>query len=139
MQDLSALWWISFCATTLIQNMPSLRLLVLKSICGKLPALGFTWHPGLREHNPVIDWSKGHIPFADIDLLDPSPLAFPHREALYEEVQSMESETQLEDGCESEFISAPDSESLDEAIKVGDRIYAATLHPLPMAAEIQAS
>ncbi|KAG6885074.1 hypothetical protein C0995_009603 [Termitomyces sp. Mi166 len=44
----------------------------------------------------------------------------------------MESKTQLKDGCE-------DSESPDEAIEVGDRIYAATLHPLPMAAEIQAS
>ncbi|KAG6870291.1 hypothetical protein C0995_011520, partial [Termitomyces sp. Mi166 len=73
-----------------------------------------------------------HIPFADIDLLDPPPLAFPHREALYEDVQSMGSETQLEDGCE-------DSESPDKAIEVGDRIYAATLHPLPMATEIWAS
>ncbi|KAG6858208.1 hypothetical protein C0995_001768, partial [Termitomyces sp. Mi166 len=51
----------------------------------------------------------------------------------------MESETQLEDGCEGEFISAPDSESPDKAIEVGDRIYAATLHPPPTAAEIQAS
>ncbi|KAG6860231.1 hypothetical protein C0995_013904, partial [Termitomyces sp. Mi166 len=35
--------------------------------------------------------------------------------------------------------SALDSESPDKAIEVGDRIYAATLHPLPTAAEIQAS
>ncbi|KAG6883902.1 hypothetical protein C0995_011366, partial [Termitomyces sp. Mi166 len=52
--------------------------------------------------------------------------------ALYKDIQSIESETQLEDGCE-------DSESPDEAIEVGDRIYAATLHPPPTAAEIQAS
>ncbi|KAG6871553.1 hypothetical protein C0995_003153, partial [Termitomyces sp. Mi166 len=73
-----------------------------------------------------------HIPFADIDLLDSPPLVFPYREALYEDVQSMESETQLEDGCE-------DSESPDEAIEVNDRIYAATLHPPPTATEIWAS
>ncbi|KAG6886761.1 hypothetical protein C0995_005045, partial [Termitomyces sp. Mi166 len=69
------------------------------------------------------------ILFADIDLLNPPTLAFPHREAFYEDVWGMGSETQQEDGCE-------DSESPDEAIEVGDRIYAATLHPLPMAAEI---
>ncbi|KAG6882229.1 hypothetical protein C0995_015378, partial [Termitomyces sp. Mi166 len=60
-------------------------------------------------------------------------------EALYKDVWSMESETQQEDGCEGEFISAPDSESPDKAIEVGDRIYAATLHPPPTATEIWAS
>ncbi|KAG6858976.1 hypothetical protein C0995_012522, partial [Termitomyces sp. Mi166 len=60
-------------------------------------------------------------------------------EAFYKDVWSMESETQLKDGCESEFISTSDSESLDEAIEVGDRIYVATLHPPPMATEIWAS
>ncbi|KAG6882500.1 hypothetical protein C0995_014536, partial [Termitomyces sp. Mi166 len=74
----------------------------------------------------------------------------------------MKSETWQKDGHEGRFVSAPDSESPDkaiealfylhqqglsaldpespdEAIEVGDRICAATLHPLPMAAEIQAS
>ncbi|KAG6882323.1 hypothetical protein C0995_014986, partial [Termitomyces sp. Mi166 len=88
--------------------------------------LGFTW---LQEHNAEINWSKGHIPFADIDLLDSLSLAFPYREALYKDVQGMGSETQQEDEYE---------ESIDKAIEVDDRMYAATLHPLPTAAEIQA-
>ncbi|KAG6900748.1 hypothetical protein C0995_003201 [Termitomyces sp. Mi166 len=57
---------------------------------------------------------------------------FPHRKALYRDIQGMESEIQQEDECE-------DSESPDKAIEVGDRIYATTLHPSPMATEIWAS
>ncbi|KAG6889163.1 hypothetical protein C0995_003341, partial [Termitomyces sp. Mi166 len=76
---------------------------------------------------------------ADIDLLDPPPLAFPHREALYKDVWGMGSETWQKDGCEGKFISALDSESSDKAIEAGDRIYDATLHPRLMMAETWAS
>ncbi|KAG6870069.1 hypothetical protein C0995_015402, partial [Termitomyces sp. Mi166 len=100
--------------------------------------LSFTW---LQEHNPEINWSKGevwmrHIPFADIELLNSPSLVFPYREALYKDVWGMGSETQQKGECESKFISALDSEFLDKAIEVSDRIYAATLCPLLMAAEI---
>ncbi|KAG5725697.1 hypothetical protein E4T56_gene7297 [Termitomyces sp. T112] len=96
--------------------------------------LGFTW---LCEHNPGIDWSKeeahkeqraitcehaavcacdaGHLPYADLDLLSPLPLAQPS--------------TRM-----SEVLESP-----DETIEVGDRIYATTLCPPPTVAEIQAS
>ncbi|KAG5727450.1 hypothetical protein E4T56_gene12023 [Termitomyces sp. T112] len=120
--------------------------------------LGFTW---LHEHNPEIDWAKeearkehrvkvrehtavcaccaGHLPFADLDLLNPPPLAFPHREALYEDVQGAGCELQEEDGCEGDFASMRDPESPNETIEVGDRIYATRLCPSPMIAEIRAS
>ncbi|KAG5718729.1 hypothetical protein E4T56_gene2675 [Termitomyces sp. T112] len=102
--------------------------------------LGFTW---LHEHTSEIDWTKeeahkeqrakvcehaamhachaGHLPYADLDLLSLPPLAFPHREALYKDVQGI--------GCES-----PEGEG-----EVGDWIYATTLCPPPTVAEIQAS
>ena len=69
----------------------------------------------------------GHLPFSNIGLLDPPPLAFPHREALYKDVQGVGCKLQLEDGREGVFTSAPNPESPDEAIEVGDRIYATTL------------
>ncbi|KAG5333651.1 hypothetical protein C0989_005171 [Termitomyces sp. Mn162] len=59
-----------------------------------------------------------HLPFADLDLLNPPPLAFPHREALYKDVQGVGYEPQEEDGCEGNFASTHDPESPDETIEV---------------------
>ena len=81
----------------------------------------------------------GHLPFSNIDLLDPPPLAFPHREALYEDIQGVGCGSQLETGREGEFASAPDPKSLDKAIEVDDWIYATMLRPPPTKAKIQAS
>ena len=81
----------------------------------------------VRERATICACHAGHLPFLDINLLDPPPLAFPHREALYEDVWGMGCEPQSEDGREGEFASTPDTESPDEAIEVGDRIYATTL------------
>ncbi|KNZ78756.1 hypothetical protein J132_10244, partial [Termitomyces sp. J132] len=38
------------------------------------------------EHAAVCACHAGHLPYADLDLLSPPPLAFPYREALYEDV-----------------------------------------------------
>ncbi|KAG5730249.1 hypothetical protein E4T56_gene10572 [Termitomyces sp. T112] len=103
----------------------------------------------LREHNPEIDWTKeeaqkehrvkvreraavhacraGHLPFANLDLLNPPPLAFPHREALYEDVRGAGCEPQEEDGCEGDFASMQDPESPDETIEA----FAANSQPKP--------
>ncbi|KNZ75238.1 hypothetical protein J132_03893, partial [Termitomyces sp. J132] len=81
----------------------------------------------------------GHLPYADLDLLSPSPLAFPHREALYEDVQGVGHEFPEEEEGEGEWTRTPDAESPDETIEVGDWIYATTLCPPPTVAEIQAS
>ncbi|KAG5716918.1 hypothetical protein E4T56_gene8518 [Termitomyces sp. T112] len=120
--------------------------------------LGFTW---LHEHNPEIDWTKeeahiewrakvhecaaihaccaGHLPYADLDLLSPPPLAFPYREALYEDVQGVGCESPEEEEGGGEWTHTPDAESPDENIEVGDWIYATTLCLPPAVAEIQAS
>ncbi|KAG5717440.1 hypothetical protein E4T56_gene7237 [Termitomyces sp. T112] len=78
--------------------------------------LGFTW---LHEHNPEIDWTK--------------------EEAQKEHRVKVRERAAEEDGCEGDFASMRDPESLDETIEVGDRIYAMTLCPSPMIAEIRAS
>ncbi|KAG5726363.1 hypothetical protein E4T56_gene18924 [Termitomyces sp. T112] len=120
--------------------------------------LGFTW---LCEHNPEIDWTKeeahierrakvhkhaavhaccaGHLPYANLDLLSPPPLAFPYREALYEDVQGVGCESPEEEEGGGEWTCTPDAESLDENIEVGDWIYATTLCLPPAVAEIWAS
>ncbi|KAG5736025.1 hypothetical protein E4T56_gene18331 [Termitomyces sp. T112] len=83
--------------------------------------LEFTW---LHEHNPEIDWTKkeackeqrakacecaavhachaGHLPYADLDLLSPPPLAFSHREAHYKDVQGVGCESPEEEGGDGE-------------------------------------
>ncbi|KAG5724837.1 hypothetical protein E4T56_gene12619 [Termitomyces sp. T112] len=81
----------------------------------------------------------GHFPYADLDFLSPSPLAFPHREALYEDVQGVGCESPEEEEGGGEWTCTPDAEFLDENIEVGDRIYATTLCLPPAVAEIQAS
>ncbi|KAG5727502.1 hypothetical protein E4T56_gene11979 [Termitomyces sp. T112] len=74
--------------------------------------------------------------YADLNLLNPPPLAFLHKEALYEDVWSVRCKPQEKDECKRESIGAPDLESPDKTIKVGDRIYATTLCPPPAVAEI---
>ncbi|KAG5725192.1 hypothetical protein E4T56_gene10213 [Termitomyces sp. T112] len=120
--------------------------------------LGFTW---LCEHNPEIDWTKEeahkeqrakvhehaavhayharHLPYANLDLLSPPPLAFPHREALYKDVQGVGCKSPEKEEDEGEWTCTPDAESPDETIEVGDQIYAIVLCPPPTVAEIWAS
>ncbi|KAG5735995.1 hypothetical protein E4T56_gene18367 [Termitomyces sp. T112] len=117
--------------------------------------LGFTW---LCKHNPEIDWIKEeackeqrakvhehaavcacyteHLPYADLDLLSPPPLAFPHREALYKDIWGVGCESPEEEEGEGEWTHTPDAEFPDETIEVGDQIYATTLCPPPTVAEI---
>ncbi|KAG5719741.1 hypothetical protein E4T56_gene18552 [Termitomyces sp. T112] len=71
--------------------------------------------------------------------MDSPPLAFPHREALYKDVQSVGCELPEEEEGKKELTSTPDPESPDETIDVGSRIYASTLCPPPTVAEIWAS
>ncbi|KAG5722771.1 hypothetical protein E4T56_gene7967 [Termitomyces sp. T112] len=73
----------------------------------------------------------------DLDLLDPLPLAFLHREALYEDNWS--SRGAPEEECRREFGSIHEPEFLDKVVEVGDQIYATTIHLLPFVVEIQAS
>ncbi|KAG5717985.1 hypothetical protein E4T56_gene1731 [Termitomyces sp. T112] len=120
--------------------------------------LGFTW---LCEHNPEIDWTKeearieqrarvcehaavhachaGHLPYADLDLLSPPPLAFSYREAFYEDVQGVGCEFPEEEEGGGEWTHTPDVEFLDENIEVGDWIYATILGLPPAVVEIPAS
>ncbi|KAG5727756.1 hypothetical protein E4T56_gene20808 [Termitomyces sp. T112] len=98
--------------------------------------LGFTW---LHEHNPEIDWTKERSLYRAESQSFPPPLAFPYREALYEDVQGVGCESPEEEEGGGEWTRTPDAESPDENIEVGDWIYATTLC-LPLAvAEIQAS
>ncbi|KAG5726372.1 hypothetical protein E4T56_gene18941 [Termitomyces sp. T112] len=107
--------------------------------------LGFTW---LCKHNPKIDWTKGEhatictccagpLPFANLNLLDPLPLAIPCREALYEDNWSSGRAPGKE--CRGEFGGIHELELLDKVVEVGDQIYATTIHLLPSVVEIQAS
>ncbi|KAG5349495.1 hypothetical protein C0989_003411 [Termitomyces sp. Mn162] len=72
-----------------------------------------------------------------MNLLDPPPLAFPHREALYEDDWSDGGAPEEERGGEIGGIHEP--ELLDEAIEAGDQIYVTTVHLLPSIAGIRAS
>ncbi|KAG5349654.1 hypothetical protein C0989_002510 [Termitomyces sp. Mn162] len=63
------------------------------------------------------------------DLLDPPPLAFSHREALYEDNQS--GSRALEKEYRGEFRGTLNSEFLNKAVEVEDQIYTTTLH-LPL-------
>ncbi|KAG5730453.1 hypothetical protein E4T56_gene15229 [Termitomyces sp. T112] len=85
----------------------------------------------VQEHAAI------HACHADLDLLDPPPLAFPCREALYEDNWSGSGAPKEE--CRREFGSVYELEFLDEVVEVGDQIYATTVHPLPSVAEIWAS
>ncbi|KAG5349802.1 hypothetical protein C0989_001820 [Termitomyces sp. Mn162] len=72
-----------------------------------------------------------------MNLLDPPPLAFPHREALYKDDWSNGRAPEEEHGGEFGGICEP--ELLDEAIEAGDQIYVTTVHLLPSVAGIRAS
>ncbi|KAG6862710.1 hypothetical protein C0993_001871, partial [Termitomyces sp. T159_Od127] len=56
---------------------------------------------GAQERAAIQACRAGHLPFADLDLLDPPLLAFPRREALYKDDQS--SGRALEDELGGEF------------------------------------
>ncbi|KAG5728560.1 hypothetical protein E4T56_gene19654 [Termitomyces sp. T112] len=78
-----------------------------------------------------------HLDVEDLDLLDPPPLAFPHKEALYEDNWS--NSGALEEERRGEFGGICKPELLDKAVEVGDQIYATTIHLLPSITEIWAS
>ncbi|KAG6874655.1 hypothetical protein C0993_012719 [Termitomyces sp. T159_Od127] len=80
--------------------------------------------PEQEEHQAAC--YAGHLSFADLNLLDPLLLAFLYREALYEDDQS--SSRASEEELEGEFYGIYHPEFPDEAVEVGDQIYAATLH-----------
>ncbi|KAG5338567.1 hypothetical protein C0989_007026 [Termitomyces sp. Mn162] len=73
----------------------------------------------------------------DLDLLDPPPLAFPHREALYKDNWS--SGRALEEECGEEFGGIYKPELLDKVVEVGDQVYTTTIYLPPSVIEIQAS
>ncbi|KAG5348974.1 hypothetical protein C0989_006762 [Termitomyces sp. Mn162] len=91
----------------------------------------------VQEHAAICACYAGPLPFADLDLLDPLPLAFPHREALYKDNQS--SGGAPEEECGEEFGGVHELELPDKVVEVGDQIYATTIHLLLSVAEIWAS
>ncbi|KNZ77808.1 hypothetical protein J132_03805 [Termitomyces sp. J132] len=54
------------------------------------------------KHAAVHACHARHLPYADLDLLSPPPLAFPHRKALYKDVQGVGCESPEEEGGEGE-------------------------------------
>ncbi|KAG5338915.1 hypothetical protein C0989_005602 [Termitomyces sp. Mn162] len=91
----------------------------------------------VEEHVAICACCTGLLPFADLDLLHPLPLAFPGREALYKDNWS--SSRAPEEECREKFGSIHDLELLDKAVEVGDQIYTTTLHLPPSIVEIWAS
>ncbi|KAG5335024.1 hypothetical protein C0989_002446 [Termitomyces sp. Mn162] len=89
------------------------------------------------EHAAICTCYAGPFPFADLDLLDPPPLTFPHREALYKDDWS--NGRALEEEHRGEFSGICELELPDKVVEVGDQIYATTIYPLPSVMEIQAS
>ncbi|KAG5349522.1 hypothetical protein C0989_003315 [Termitomyces sp. Mn162] len=79
----------------------------------------------------------GPLLFADLDILNPLPLVFPCREALYEDDWSSGRAPGDEYG--EEFGGIHEPELLDKVVEVGNQIYATTVHSLPFTAEIWAS
>ncbi|KAG5349581.1 hypothetical protein C0989_002971 [Termitomyces sp. Mn162] len=91
----------------------------------------------VQEHASIHACCVGPLPFTDLDLLDSPPLAFPHREALYKD--KWNSGRAPEEEYREEFGGVHKPELLNEAVEVGDWIYATTVHPPPSITEIQAS
>ncbi|KAG5349516.1 hypothetical protein C0989_003338 [Termitomyces sp. Mn162] len=91
----------------------------------------------IQEHAAIQACHAGPLPFANVDLLDPPPLVFPHKKALYEDDWS--NSRALEEEHEEEFGGIHKLELPDEAIEVGDQIYVTTIHPLLSVVEIRAS
>ncbi|KAG6871283.1 hypothetical protein C0993_003551, partial [Termitomyces sp. T159_Od127] len=90
-----------------------------------------------REYAAIWAYHADHLLFADLDLLDPALLAFPYREALYE--NDCSSGRALKEELEGEFHGIHHLEFPDEAVEVGDQIYVTTLHPPLPIEEIHAS
>ncbi|KAG5720262.1 hypothetical protein E4T56_gene3291 [Termitomyces sp. T112] len=128
---LFAPWWTWSSATKTTQR----AAFAVTSLGKQDMILGFTW---LREHNPEIDWTKEEACIEQRAKVFPPPLAFPHREALYEDVQGVGCESPEEEEGGGEWTHTPDAESLNENIEVGDHIYATTLCLPPAVAEIWA-
>ncbi|KNZ74306.1 hypothetical protein J132_07357 [Termitomyces sp. J132] len=91
----------------------------------------------VQEHAAICTCHTGPLLFADLDLIDPPPLAFPCREALYEDNWS--SSGAPEEERRREFSGVHELEFLDEAVEVGDQIYTITVHLPPSVVEIWAS
>ncbi|KAG5334653.1 hypothetical protein C0989_003246 [Termitomyces sp. Mn162] len=79
----------------------------------------------------------GPLPFANPNLLNPPLLAFSCREALYKDDQS--SGRAAEEKSGEEFGSVHELELLEEAVELGDQIYAIALCLPPSITEICAS
>ncbi|KAG5724326.1 hypothetical protein E4T56_gene16016 [Termitomyces sp. T112] len=71
----------------------------------------------VHKHAAVHAYCTGHLPYANLNLLSPSPLAFPHREALYKDVRSVGCESLEEEEGKEEWTHTPDAESPDETIE----------------------
>ncbi|KAG5353644.1 hypothetical protein C0989_003781 [Termitomyces sp. Mn162] len=72
-----------------------------------------------------------------LDLLNPLPLAFPYKKALYKNDQS--SGRAPKEEHREEFGGVHEPELLDKAVEVGNQIYATTVYLPPSIAEIWAS
>ncbi|KAG5730346.1 hypothetical protein E4T56_gene11744 [Termitomyces sp. T112] len=90
----------------------------------------------VQEHAAIHACHTGPLSFADLYLLDPPPLAFPGREALYKNDQS--SSRAPEEEHRRVFGGIHKPEFLDEVVEVGDWIYATTVHLPPSVVQIQA-
>ncbi|KAG5335126.1 hypothetical protein C0989_002347 [Termitomyces sp. Mn162] len=83
----------------------------------------------VQKHTAICACSASPFPFFNLDFLHPLPLAFLHREALYEDNQS--SGRAPEEECGGEFGGTFNLDFLDKAVEVGDWIYGTTLY-LPL-------
>ncbi|KAG5350316.1 hypothetical protein C0989_011628 [Termitomyces sp. Mn162] len=72
----------------------------------------------VQEHAAICACCAGPLPVADLDLLDPPPLAFPCREALYEDNWSNGGALEEEQGGEFGGVYQP--ELPNKAVEVGD-------------------
>ncbi|KAG5340563.1 hypothetical protein C0989_001168 [Termitomyces sp. Mn162] len=72
----------------------------------------------VQEHAAICTHCTSPLLFADLDLLDPLPLAFPYKEALYKDDWS--SSKALKEGHGEEFGGIYELEFPDEAVEVGD-------------------
>lgn len=95
------------------------------------------WCMEVQEHAAIRACCVGYLPYADLNLIDPPLLAFPCKEALYEDARGCDVMA-TEEG-HHDFCDAPDPALPDKAIEVGDRVYATALHALPFIAEVRAS
>ncbi|KAG5727425.1 hypothetical protein E4T56_gene11906 [Termitomyces sp. T112] len=78
----------------------------------------------VQEHAAICTCHAGPLLFTDLDLLDPPPLAFPYKEALYEDDQSSRA---LEEECGREFGSVHEPEFPDKVRFIQDFLHHANL------------